>query len=144
VRRNLGARGLLCKQPGAPEADAASLATVEHEADALAEHLARLQVDDLSDPPAIQRSRSSRVERSVCESASWSRRAQKLSQNAGSTSGQLSPMHGAPERSSTTTASSLAVRYVRALLERHGLPKYKQSPWVADAPACRIRKRIGG
>jgi hypothetical protein len=42
-------------------------------------------------------------------------------------------MHGAPERSSTTTASSLAVRYVRALLERHGLPKYKQSPWVADA-----------
>jgi ActR/RegA family two-component response regulator len=28
---------------------------------------------------------------------------------------------------------SLAVRCVRALLERHGLPKYRQSPWLADA-----------
>jgi DNA-binding transcriptional LysR family regulator len=27
----------------------------------------------------------------------------------------------------------LAVRCVRALLERHGLPKYRQSPWLADA-----------
>ena len=44
-------------------------------------------------------------------------------------------MHGAAERSSPSAASgeaSLAVRYVRALLERHGLPKYRQSPWVAD------------
>jgi ActR/RegA family two-component response regulator len=27
----------------------------------------------------------------------------------------------------------LAVRCVRALLDRHGLPKYRQSPWLADA-----------
>jgi ActR/RegA family two-component response regulator len=27
----------------------------------------------------------------------------------------------------------LAVRCVRALMERHGLPKYRQSPWLADA-----------
>jgi ActR/RegA family two-component response regulator len=30
-------------------------------------------------------------------------------------------------------ALSLAVRCVRALMERHGLPKYRQSPWLADA-----------
>jgi len=30
-------------------------------------------------------------------------------------------------------ASPLAVRCVRALMERHGLPKYRQSPWLADA-----------
>jgi ActR/RegA family two-component response regulator len=29
--------------------------------------------------------------------------------------------------------SSLAVRCVRALMERHGLPKYRQSAWLADA-----------
>ena len=34
---------------------------------------------------------------------------------------------------STPESSSLAVRCVRALLERHGLPKYRQSPWLADA-----------
>ena len=28
---------------------------------------------------------------------------------------------------------SLAVRCVRALMQRHGLPKYRQSPWLADA-----------
>ena len=28
---------------------------------------------------------------------------------------------------------SLAVRCVRALMDRHGLPKYRQSPWLADA-----------
>ena len=28
---------------------------------------------------------------------------------------------------------SMAVRCVRALLERHGLPKYRHSPWLADA-----------
>jgi len=28
---------------------------------------------------------------------------------------------------------SLAVRCVRALMERHGLPKYRQAPWLADA-----------
>ena len=30
-------------------------------------------------------------------------------------------------------APNLAVRCVRALMERHGLPKYRQSPWLADA-----------
>jgi ActR/RegA family two-component response regulator len=30
-------------------------------------------------------------------------------------------------------SAPLAVRCVRALLERHGLPKYRQSPWLADA-----------
>ena len=28
---------------------------------------------------------------------------------------------------------SLAVSFVRALMERHGLPKYRQSAWLADA-----------
>jgi hypothetical protein len=31
------------------------------------------------------------------------------------------------------SAGLLAVRCVRALLERHGLPKYRQSAWLADA-----------
>src|SRR3954453_23944098 len=31
------------------------------------------------------------------------------------------------------SASSLAVACVRALMERHGLPKYRQSAWLADA-----------
>ena len=30
-------------------------------------------------------------------------------------------------------APSMAVACVRALMERHGLPKYRQSPWLADA-----------
>jgi ActR/RegA family two-component response regulator len=30
-------------------------------------------------------------------------------------------------------AETLAVRCVRRLFERHGLPKYRQSPWLADA-----------
>ena len=29
--------------------------------------------------------------------------------------------------------ASLAVSFVRALMERHGLPKYRQSAWLADA-----------
>jgi CheY-like chemotaxis protein len=33
----------------------------------------------------------------------------------------------------TESAGLLAVRCVRALLERHGLPKYRQSAWLADA-----------
>lgn len=33
----------------------------------------------------------------------------------------------------TPETSSLAVRCVRALMDRHGLPKYRQSPWLADA-----------
>src|SRR5450432_3050159 len=32
-----------------------------------------------------------------------------------------------------TDASPLAVQCVRALMERHGLPKYRQSAWLADA-----------
>lgn len=38
----------------------------------------------------------------------------------------------APAPSSVESAS-LAVRCVRALMERHGLPKYRQSAWLADA-----------
>ena len=44
-----------------------------------------------------------------------------------------------PTREAAETAGpgsegpSLAVRCVRALMERHGLPKYRQSPWLADA-----------
>ena len=34
---------------------------------------------------------------------------------------------------SPETDTPLAVRCVRALLERHGLPKYRQSAWIADA-----------
>jgi ActR/RegA family two-component response regulator len=45
-------------------------------------------------------------------------------------------MRSVPERWAASTATDevpLAVRYVRALLERHGLPKYRQSPWIAEA-----------
>jgi CheY-like chemotaxis protein len=34
---------------------------------------------------------------------------------------------------SLTDGPTLAVRCVRALMERHGLPKYRQSAWLADA-----------
>jgi len=34
---------------------------------------------------------------------------------------------------SPADGTSLAVSFVRALLERHGLPKYRQSAWLADA-----------
>ncbi len=34
---------------------------------------------------------------------------------------------------SATETTPLAVRCVRALLERHGLPKYRQSAWLAEA-----------
>lgn len=37
------------------------------------------------------------------------------------------------ESGKSTEAPPLAVRCVRALMERHGLPKYRQSPWLADA-----------
>ena len=39
----------------------------------------------------------------------------------------------ATESGASTEAPSLSVRCVRALMERHGLPKYRQSPWLADA-----------
>src|SRR3982751_5014777 len=35
--------------------------------------------------------------------------------------------------SSPDDPATLAVRCVRALMERHGLPKYRQSAWLADA-----------
>lgn len=35
--------------------------------------------------------------------------------------------------SSNDNSLPLAVRRVRALMERHGLPRYRQSPWLADA-----------
>lgn len=44
----------------------------------------------------------------------------------------LSPASNDSSENAGGTAS-LAVRCVRALMERHGLPKYRQSPWLADA-----------
>jgi ActR/RegA family two-component response regulator len=37
------------------------------------------------------------------------------------------------EPAGSSGAPSFAVTCVRALMERHGLPKYRQSPWLADA-----------
>lgn len=46
----------------------------------------------------------------------------------------LAPMTPiADEPSANVDGPSLAVRSVRALMERHGLPKYRQSAWLADA-----------
>ena len=42
---------------------------------------------------------------------------------------QAPPTDGAPQAESP----SLAVICVRALMDRHGLPKYRQSAWLADA-----------
>ena len=42
---------------------------------------------------------------------------------------------------------SLAVRCVRALMERHGLPKYRQSAWLADATGlsyAQAHRRMNG
>jgi len=48
----------------------------------------------------------------------------------------------------TTDASvPLAVRCVRALMERHGLPKYRQSAWLADATGlsyAQAHRRMSG
>ena len=38
-----------------------------------------------------------------------------------------------PPAAAAVEGLPLAVRCVRALMERHGLPKYRQSPWLADA-----------
>ena len=38
-----------------------------------------------------------------------------------------------PPDANDNSPSSLAVACVRALMERHGLPKYRQSAWLADA-----------
>ena len=49
--------------------------------------------------------------------------------------------------SSNVEENSLAVRCVRALLDRHGLPKYRQSPWVADTLGLsysQAHRRMGG
>ncbi len=46
--------------------------------------------------------------------------------------------------SSGGDVATLAVRCVRALLERHGHRKYRQAPWLAEALAhLPIRKPIG-
>ena len=45
------------------------------------------------------------------------------------------------------TPTSLAVSCVRALMERHGLPKYRQSAWLADAIGlsyAQARRRLNG
>ena len=43
------------------------------------------------------------------------------------------PEIGSPEMGPASEQQSLAVACVRALMERHGLPKYRQSAWLADA-----------
>jgi ActR/RegA family two-component response regulator len=46
-----------------------------------------------------------------------------------------------------TEETSLAVRCVRALMERHGLPKYRQSAWLADATGLsysQAHRRLSG
>ena len=51
------------------------------------------------------------------------------------------PPSGTPEE------ASLAVRCVRALLERHGLPKYRQSAWLAEATGLsysQAHRRLSG
>lgn len=51
------------------------------------------------------------------------------------------------DSSSAADENSLAVRCVRALLDRHGLPKYRQSPWVADTLGLsysQAHRRMGG
>ena len=49
--------------------------------------------------------------------------------------------------SSGDDTPSLAVRCVRALMERHGLPKYRQSAWLADATGlsyAQAHRRMNG
>ena len=43
------------------------------------------------------------------------------------------PAENGEDRSSVSDALPMAVHCVRALMERHGLPKYRQSAWLADA-----------
>ena len=48
---------------------------------------------------------------------------------------------------SSEDGSSLAVRFVRGLMERHGLPKYRQSAWLADATGlsyAQAHRRMNG
>ncbi len=53
-----------------------------------------------------------------------------------------------PESSPPVDGSpSLAVRFVRGLMERHGLPKYRQSAWLADATGlsyAQAHRRMSG
>src|SRR3982750_2285443 len=52
-----------------------------------------------------------------------------------------------PEAVAAESASSLAVACVRALMDRHGLPKYRQSAWLADAvgvPFFQAHRRMSG
>ncbi|NUZ05754.1 helix-turn-helix domain-containing protein [Piscinibacter koreensis] len=53
----------------------------------------------------------------------------------------------APDTDEPSATVPLAVRYVRALLERHGLPKYRQSAWLADATGLsysQAHRRLNG
>jgi ActR/RegA family two-component response regulator len=43
------------------------------------------------------------------------------------------PESTAPDGGASADTPSLAVACIRALMERHGLPKYRQSAWLADA-----------
>jgi ActR/RegA family two-component response regulator len=53
----------------------------------------------------------------------------------------------APDPAAAPDSTSLAVRCVRALMERHGLPKYRQSAWLADATGLsysQAHRRLSG
>src|SRR3954467_12438071 len=52
-----------------------------------------------------------------------------------------------PPPASAPAQPSLAVRCVRALMERHGLPKYRQSAWLPAAtglPYAQANRRMNG
>jgi len=56
-------------------------------------------------------------------------------------------MTTAPEAPQEDDTGSLAARCVRALMERHGLPKYRQSAWLADATGLsysQAHRRLSG
>ena len=48
-------------------------------------------------------------------------------------SADIDPAEGGDASPTLTDATPLAVQCVRALMERHGLPKYRQSAWLANA-----------
>ena len=43
------------------------------------------------------------------------------------------PQSISPDAGASADAPSLAVSFLRALMDRHGLPRYRQSAWLADA-----------
>src|SRR3954471_4439614 len=52
-----------------------------------------------------------------------------------------------PQEAGPSESPPLAVACVRALMERHGLPKYRQSAWLADATGlsyAQAHRRMSG